>query len=234
MTWTMYQALVDACETVDTDTTIKALILRGAGGKAFGTGTDINQFRNFKTDQDGIAYETYLDTVLARLEQVNKPTIAQIQGIAAGGSLAIAITCDLRLSSPESSFGVPIARTLGNCLSASTHIRFIDLIGPARLKDIIFTGRLIDAQEAVSIGLINRVINAAQLEKTTVDLARDIAANAPLTINSTKEMLRRIQSNNSTQSNAGHDLIAKCYTSNDFREGVDAFLAKRSPRWQST
>ena len=234
MTWAMYQALVETCDTVDTDTSIHVFILRGAGGKAFGTGTDISQFRQFRTAEDGIAYEARLDEVLDRLERVSKPTIAQVQGVAAGGSCAIAITCDLRLCSPESRFGVPVARTLGNCLSAATYSRFLDLIGPARLKDIMLTGRFLDAAEAASVGLVNRIVSADQLDEAVRELAQSIAANAPLTIKATKEMVRRIQARRWMDAKEGHDLIAMCYTSDDFKEGIEAFLTKRAPQWKGT
>lgn len=234
MTWAMYQALVEACDAVDTDTSIHVFILRGAGGKAFGTGTDISQFRQFRTAEDGIAYEARLDEVLDRLERVSKPTIAQVQGVAAGGSCAIAITCDLRLCSPESRFGVPVARTLGNCLSAATYSRFLDLIGPARLKDIMLTGRFLDAAEAASVGLVNRIVSADQLDEAVRELAQSIAANAPLTIKATKEMVRRIQARRWMDAKEGHDLIAMCYTSDDFKEGIEAFLTKRAPQWKGT
>ena len=116
MTWEMYDALVAACERVDRDEGLRVLILRGAGGKAFVAGTDISQFQSFRDREDGIKYEERLDRVIDRLERVTKPTIAQVQGVAAGGGCAIALTCDLRVATPDSTFGIPIARTLGNCL----------------------------------------------------------------------------------------------------------------------
>src|SRR5437763_12564541 len=140
MTWDMYEALVEACERVDRDADLRVLIFRGAGGKAFVAGTDIAQFQGFSDRQDGIKYEERLDAVLDRLERVTKPTIAQVQGVAAGGGCAIALTCDLRVATPESTFAIPIARTLGNCVSGATCSRLIDLIGAARVKELLFTG----------------------------------------------------------------------------------------------
>ena len=156
MTWAMYDALIDACEQVDRDERVRVFILRGAGGKAFVAGTDIAQFQNFRDREDGLKYEERLDGVLDRLERVAKPTIALVAGVAVGGGCAIAVTCDLRVVTPESSFGVPIARTLGNCLSGSTYSRLVDLIGPAAVKDLMFTGRLVGAIEAHTLGLVNR------------------------------------------------------------------------------
>src|SRR5712672_2295940 len=130
MTWEMYEALVEACERVDRDAAVRVLVFRGAGGKAFVAGTDIAQFQDFKAREDGIKYEERLDAVLDRLERVTKPTIAAVTGVAAGGGCAIACCCDLRVATPESTFGVPIARTLGNTLSGASYSRLLDVMGP--------------------------------------------------------------------------------------------------------
>jgi len=232
MTWETYQALVDACDTADASEGIRTLVLRGAGGKAFVSGTDIAQFQEFDSPGDGIAYERRLDEVLDRLERVTKPTIAQIEGVATGGGCAIALACDLRYCTPDSRFGMPIARTLGNCLSVANHARLLDLIGPARVKELIFTGRLINAQEAAALGLVNRVVDADRLDPTVREVAAAIAENAPLTIMATKEIVRRIQVSRRPDPADGRDLIELCYTSEDFAEGVEAFLAKRPPQWK--
>ena len=232
LTWEMYQALADCCERVDEDAAVRVLVLRGAGGKAFAAGTDINQFRTFRSGQDGTDYEQRLDAVIDRLERVAVPTIAQIDGVAAGGGCAVAAACDLRVCTPASRFGVPIARTLGNCLSAANLTRLLDLIGPTRLKEMLYTGRLFSAQEALAAGLINRIAAADALDAAVRDLAAGIAANAPLTLRATKEMIRRVQAARRVEPAVGRDLIATCYASRDFREGVEAFLARRPPRWQ--
>jgi enoyl-CoA hydratase len=231
MTWEMYQALVEACDRVDADPDIRVLILRGAGGKAFVAGTDISQFSGFRTPQDGLTYEHHIDTVLDRLERVVKVTIAQVQGVAAGGGCAIAFTCDLRVATPESTFGIPIARTLGNCLSGATYSRLVDLLGPARVKDLIFTGRFLDAAEVHAAGLLARIEPADSIEKVVNDYAGRIAANAPLTLRATKEAIRRIQAHRRLPAGDDRDVVTMCYTSADFREGVAAFLEKRKPRW---
>ena len=230
MTWAMYDALVAACEQVDADPHIRLFILRGAGGKAFASGTDISQFQAFREPKDAIDYEKKISAVLGRLERASKPTIAQIEGVAAGAGCGIAITCDLRVATHESTIGIPIARTLGNCASTGTFGRLMDLVGPARAKEMLFTGRLVPAAEAAAIGLFSRVVSKASIEQEVLTLAREIAANAPLTIRATKEMTRRIlAARRPTESDA--DLIEMCYMSRDFREGVAAFLAKRRPQW---
>ena len=152
----MYDALVEACDRVDADDTVRVFVVRAAGD-AFAAGTDIRQFTGFASGDDGIAYERRLDAVIDRLERVSVPTIAQVHGVAAGGGCAIALTCDLRVCTPTAQFGVPIARTLGNCLSAANLARLVDLVGPARTKELLFTGRLLDATEAASLGLVTRM-----------------------------------------------------------------------------
>lgn len=231
MTWDMYQALVDACDRVDDDPGIRVLILRGAGGKAFVAGTDIAQFASFGGPDDGTNYERRIDEVLDRLERVTKPTIAQVQGVAAGGGCAIALTCDIRIATPESTFGIPIARTLGNCLSGATCSRLVDLLGPALVKDLLFSGRFIDAAEARQAGILNRVEPSDAIDQAVGEYAIRLASHAPLTIRATKEMLRRIAAQRRLQAGDDHDLVTMCYASGDFREGVAAFLAKRAPRW---
>ncbi len=231
MTWDMYQALVDACERVDGDPDIRVLILKGAGGRAFVAGTDIKQFEGFREPEDGVNYERRIDAVLARLERVTKATIAQVQGVAAGGGCAIALACDLRVATPESTFGIPIARTLGNCLSGASYSRLVDLLGPGPVKDLLFTGRFLDAAEAQARGVVNRIASAESIEREVEEYASRIASNAPLTLRATKEMIRRISAERRLREGDDRDLIVMCYTSADFREGVDAFLAKRKPVW---
>ena len=231
MTWEMYDALTAACDDVDADDRIRVLILRGAGGQAFVAGTDISQFQNFRTREDALGYEHRLDSTLDRLERVTKPTIAQIEGVAAGGGCAIAICCDLRIATPESVIGVPVARTLGNCLSGATTSRLVDMIGPARAKDMLFTGRLVPAAEAHALGLVNQVIAAAEIAPAVRALAAELTANAPLTIRAAKEMIRRIAVHRRLPAGSDHDLIERCYLSDDFRNAVAAFTAKRKPEW---
>ena len=231
MTWAMYDALLDACDRVDADPRVFVWILRGAGGKAFASGTDIAQFQSFRTPSDAMGYERRISAVLERLERVTKPTIAWIEGFAVGAGCAIALTCDLRVATPESTFGIPIARTLGNCLSAASYSRLVDLMGPSRVKDLMFTGRLMDGEEAHRTGLIARLVSADTIDGVTRALAVEIAANAPLTLRATKELLRRLAARRRLAPGDDADIVEMCYTSEDFREGVTAFLAKRKPQW---
>jgi enoyl-CoA hydratase/carnithine racemase len=229
MTWEMYDALVEACDRVDADRDIRVFVLRGAGGKAFVAGTDIGQFTRLTSGEDALGYERRVSAVVDRLERVRAATIAQIEGVAAGGGCMLALACDLRVCTPDAEFGVPIARTLGNCLSAANYARLIDLVGPARTKDLLFTGRLMTAPEAAALGLVTRIADRSAIDAAVRELAAAIAANAPLTIQATKEAVRRIQQGRRIDADAADDLVALCYLSDDFKEGVNAFLAKRRP-----
>lgn len=230
LTFAMYERVAAICEEINADPSIRALVITGAGEKAFAAGTDISQFRAFAGPEDAIAYETRIDRVLSQLEACRVPTIAAIAGACTGGGAAIAACCDLRIAEKGARLGFPIARTLGNCLSMASLTRLSTLIGPARVKDMIFTARLIGAQEAQSIGLLSEIVeDADSLQIRAGELAALVANHAPLTLQATKEGLRRLQANNVAEA---EDLIVMCYTSLDFREGLEAFLAKRPPRWQ--
>jgi enoyl-CoA hydratase len=230
MTWAMYDELASACDRVDGDAAIRVLVLR-AKGRAFVSGTDIRQFTAFAAGEDGLAYERRIDAVIDRLERVAIPTIAQVEGPATGAGLMIALACDLRVCTPAAKFGIPIARTLGNCLSAANYARLMDVIGPARSKDLMFTGRLMDATEAEPLGLITRLAEPQEIDAAVRKLAQTISANAPQTIRGTKEAIRRIAAHRRLDASATDDLVVSCYASADFREGVEAFLAKRPPRF---
>ena len=231
LTFAMYERLAEICAAVDADRSIKALLLTGAGGKAFAAGTDISQFRAFTTAQDALDYEARIDRVIGALERCRVPTIAAIVGACTGGGAGIAAACDLRIAAANARIGFPVARTLGNCLSMSNYARLTALIGPARVKDMIFTARLVEAAEALSIGLVTEVLpDAEALAARAEELARLVAGHAPLTLRATKEALFRLQAR--IPPGEGEDLILMCYTSKDFREGMEAFLAKRPARWQ--
>jgi enoyl-CoA hydratase len=230
-TFAMYERLAEICAIADEDRSIKAMLLTGAGGKAFAAGTDINQFRAFKSPEDALNYEQRIDRVLGSLERCRVPTIAAIAGACTGGGAGIAACCDIRIAASNARFGVPIAKTLGNCMSMANFSRFTAIIGAARVKEIIFTARLVEAAEAKAIGLVNEVVDdLANLMTRAEEVTRMIAANAPLTMQAAKEALRRLQPRLSREE--GEDLILMCYMSADFREGMDAFLNKRPPNWQ--
>ena len=228
LTWDMYDALVEACDTAEAARDVRVLIIRGEGG-AFAAGTDISQFRDFATGEAGVAYERRLDAVIDRIERVSIPTIAEVDGPAVGGGCAIAMACDFRICSDRARFGVPVARTLGNCLSMSNLARMIDLIGPALTRDLMLTGRLVDASEAESAGLATRVLPADELETETLKLAAELTIRAPSTVKATKAMMLRLRDQRRPPAGSGDDILRECYGSADFREGVAAFLEGRKP-----
>jgi enoyl-CoA hydratase/carnithine racemase len=229
MTWGMYQRLYEVCEEVDADESVRVLVLKGAGGKAFVAGTDISQFTQFKGAEDGIKYEKDGDKRSGRIARVQKPVIAQIEGYAVGGGFAIGAGADIRIATPDAKFGVPTARTLGNTLSMKNYAMFADLLGPSRVKELMFTARLMTAEEALTAGFVHEIVPNAQIEARVKELAEKIASHAPLTLWSTKEALRRIQEARPLPD--GDDIVRRVYGSADFKEGVRAFVEKRPPRW---
>jgi enoyl-CoA hydratase/carnithine racemase len=225
----MYQRLYEVCEEVDADDSIRVLVLKGAGGKAFVAGTDISQFTKFEGAEDGLRYEREGDQRAGRVGRVRKPVIAQIEGVAVGGGFGIASGADLRIATPEARFGLPMARTLGNCLSMANYAKFMDVLGSSRLKEMMFTARLLSAEEALTAGFVHEIVPAEAIEARVRELAERIASHAPITLWATKEAIRRIQAARALPD--GDDLIATTYASADFREGVRAFVEKRPPKW---
>lgn len=227
MTMGMYDALADFCAWVDESPEVRVAVVRGAGGKAFVSGTDINHFRDFSGAADGLEYERRIESVLARLEEVAVPTIAVVEGYATGGGLSIAAACDLRICTSSAQFGLPIARTLGNCVSMPTYARLVRLIGAARTVQLVYTAGFVDGEEAVRIGLASELVS--DVEGRLAELCTQLAGHAPLTMRASKIALRRLRDQTMPPD---EDLIALCYGSDDFREGVTAFLEKRPPDWQ--
>jgi enoyl-CoA hydratase/carnithine racemase len=232
MTWHMYERLVEVCEEVNGDRSVRAMVLTGAGGRAFVSGTDIAQFRSFTTERHALDYEAQGNRVMRTLETVRVPTIAAIAGPCTGGGAGMAASCDLRMVSPSARYGFPIARTLGNCLSMQNYARLFTLLGPARAKDVLLTARLMGAEEMVACGLARELVpDEAELLPRAQELAEQLATHAPLTMWASKEAMRRIRER-LVPEGEDSDLILSCYMSADFKEGVEAFLAKRTPEWR--
>ncbi len=212
---------------------MRAVVITGAGDRAFVAGTDIAEFTAFRDGEDGVAYEARIDAAVDALEAIRVPTIAAIAGACTGGGVSIAATCDIRVGSPSTRVGVPIARTLGNCISARNIARLAGLIGLDTAKALIFSGALIDADAAHRARFLTEIAPADDaLHARAQAIAEATAALAPLTLRATKEIARRLRA--ATPIPDDHDLIRLCYGSADFREGRTAFLAKRAPRWSGT
>ena len=230
-TFAMYDKLAEICQAVTAEPAVGALVLIGAGGRAFAAGTDISSFRDIASPAAALGYERRINEVLDAIERCPVPTIAALAGACTGGGAAIAAACDLRIATRDLKFGFPIARTLGNCLSNASLSRLVTLIGAGRTREILFTARLIGAEEALAIGLASEIVeDYGTVQAHALDLARTVAGHAPLTLRATKEALRRLRLRMADADD--HDLITLCYMSEDFREGQAAFLEKRPPVWK--
>ena len=227
-TFAMYDRLREVFENVPNEDGLKVLVLTGAGEKAFAAGTDISEFRAFSKPEDAIAYEERGNRLMSLIERTPIPTIAAIAGACTGGGAGIATACDLRIAMKNVRIGFPIARTLGNCLSMDNYARLAANLGISRAKEMIFTARLLGADEALAAGFLCEVVDDhATLQARATELAETLAGHAPLTLAATKEAFRRLRDGN----REGQDLILSCYMSQDFKEGMEAFLAKRPPVW---
>lgn len=229
LSWAMYGQLQEHLGRLASDERMRVLVVRGAG-KAFAAGTDIQQFRGFN-GEDGIAYERRMEKILNGLYSFPRPTIAAVHGYAVGAGLVIATACDLRYASPAARFGAPIARTLGNCLSIQNYQRVAHAFGDMRAKEMLFTGRLLSAAEALQCGFLTAIYEEEQLFEKVFELARQISANAPLTLWAAKEADRRLAEAGAATDFAFDNVVRRVYGSEDFREGVAAYLEKRKPQW---
>jgi enoyl-CoA hydratase len=221
MTFEMYEQLFSLCERADAEPDVRVVVLRGAGGRAFVAGTDIRQFTEFSSPDDGVQYEATIDRIVGRLEAVRKPTIALVEGYAMGSGLALSAACDLRVCTPSAAFGVPIARTVGNCLSMGNYARLAALLGEARVKDLLFTARSMGADEARASGFVNEVVEPDRIEAHVEQLCERLASHAAVTMRVSKEALRRLR-----PVVEGDDLTREAYGSDEFRQTVAAFVSR--------
>ncbi|WLI91386.1 enoyl-CoA hydratase/isomerase family protein [Massilia sp. R2A-15] len=231
MTWAMYEQLGAICDQLAADPAVKVATIRGAGGEAFVAGTDIEQFRDFRTADDGVAYEKEIDRRIGQIERLPMPTIAIVEGWVIGGGLAISAACDFRIATPSASFGVPIARTLGNCLSMSNTARVVAAFGVPRAKRMLMLAETIGAEEAKACSFVTEIAEPSELDAAAARMCKRLAGHAPLTMRVSKEAICRLSSEGLPH---GEDLIRTAYGSRDFRTGVEAFLAKTRPEWSGT
>lgn len=228
----MYDRLEQVCNDIDADKAIRVVVIRGVGGKAFVAGSDINHFKSFESGDDAVSYEGRIDQVVGRVERLECTTIAVLEGVCAGGGVPLALACDFRYSDPDLRFGVPIAKTLGNCLSMANVARLIDYLGVSKTKEMLMLGRMLGAKQANELGLVNAVFPAHELDVEVQNLTDEILSLAPLTLQAAKVAVRRTLETRRASPESGDDFIRRCYTSDDFHEGVNAFTEKRKAQWQ--
>jgi len=231
----MWRRAAEILEEFAKDKSIRVVVLTGAGGKAFVSGADISRFKDERQEAEAVAiYQAATDKAYETLRAVPVPTIAMIRGYCIGGGTALAVACDLRVATENSRFGVPAAK-LGLGYGPKRAKLLVDLVGPAYAKEIYFTARQFDAQEALRMGLVNRVVPDDKLEATVTEMAGTIAENAPLTIRSTKLTVNELMKDPAERDLAACEAaVAACFASNDYREGQAAFMEKRKPRFTGT
>jgi enoyl-CoA hydratase len=226
----MWDATSRILEGFANDEEVRVVVLTGAGGKAFVSGADISKFESERATLEATRrYNASVEKAYTGIQQFAKPTIAMIRGYCIGGGVGLAVCCDLRICSDNSRFAVPAAK-LGLGYSYAGLRRLVDVVGPAFAREIFFTARQFDAEEASRMGLINRVVPEAELEAYVKNYAETIAANAPLTVKAVKYIIGEVMKDESTRNLARcAELVEQCFASNDFIEGRRAFMEKRKP-----
>jgi enoyl-CoA hydratase/carnithine racemase len=226
----MWEGLADIAQDFTADPSIRVVVVQGAGGKAFVSGADISEFENQRNSSNAAAsYGAISARGMQALKNINKPTIAMIHGYCIGGGVAVALNCDIRIASDSSKFAVPAAK-LGLGYEYEGVRKLVDVVGPSFAQEIFFTARQFSAQEAVTMGLINRMVSANELEKYTQQYAETISANAPMTVASIKTIVSEIVKDESVRNiELCERMVAACFNSEDFKEGRTAFMAKRKP-----
>ncbi|HKU40136.1 MAG TPA: enoyl-CoA hydratase [Polyangiales bacterium] len=231
----MWQGIPAILEAFERDPEVRVVMFAGAGDKAFVSGADISQFESarFSAEADD-RYSALTDAALHALAQLAKPSIAMIRGFCIGGGLAVALSCDLRVAAEDAKFGIPAAR-LGLGYRFDGVKKLVDIVGPANASEILFTARHVDAQDALRMGLVNKVVPVADLENTARAYAGWIADNAPLTVRASKLAVREAVTDPERRDLGRVDAaIVACFQSADFVEGRTAFLEKRRPKFSGT
>ena len=226
----MWEAVPPLLAQAERDVRVRLVVFSGAGEKAFVSGADISQFEDMRAAREAVTrYEHMAETALMGIYQFSKPTLACIQGFCIGGGVNVAISCDIRIAASNSVFSIPAARLgLGYRYSAMKNL--VDLVGPGAAKDLFFTARKIDAQEAGSLGLVSRVCEPEQLPALLAEYTSAMAANAPLTIRAGKAITAEILKPSPELDMAlCQQLIRGCFDSEDYAEGRKAFMEKRKP-----
>jgi enoyl-CoA hydratase/carnithine racemase len=227
LTLAMYEAVAEACRRADDDPSVRVLVLRG-GERAFSTGTDIAHFGGFTGGADGVDYERTITGVVDRLEDVDVPTVAAVSGHCLGGGLLLAAACDIRVGTASARLGVPVARTLGNCVSANSLSLLQQHIGAARALDVLLRGRVLTGEEAHAAGLLAELCADGELDAAVAGVVDDLLRGAPLTQWAAKELTRRLRR---AALPPDDDVVGRVYGSDDFRAAVRAFADRSEVRW---
>lgn len=229
MTWKMYGEFEEISLRLAEQAGLRVVVLRGVGGRAFVAGSDVAQFAKFESGEDGIAYERKMDRILDAFSAISVPTVAIIDGAAIGGGLNIAAACDLRIAATGARFGVPIAKTLGNCLSMRNYGRMVACLGDPLARRLLLLGEIVSAEDLATTGFLAQIVESENLDDAAETLICRVSSHAPLSVAASKAALNRLFR---TTLPDGDDLIASCYGSTDFHEGVSAFIEKRNPLWK--
>ena len=229
----MWQGISRAMDDFSADDSVRVIVLSGAGTKAFSAGADISQFDEQRASKDGVdVYDGAALKAENDLMHLDKPTIAMIQGYCIGGGAGVALCCDLRIASEDARFGIPAAK-LGLAYSWDEVYPLVQLVGPSFAKEILFTGRQFSAEEALNMGLVNRVVARADLESCVDEYAERIAANAPLTVRTAKRTIAEASKDPADRDLATvQALVDECFSSEDYAEGRKAFMEKRKPAFK--
>jgi enoyl-CoA hydratase len=231
ITFDMWRRLPDVLAALEDDASVKVLILRGAGERAFSAGADISEFASLRSTEEGARrYNAATEAAEERLAAMTKPTIAMVRGPCIGGGCGLAVACDLRFSDETGRFGITPAK-LGLVYSLPATKRLVDLVGPARAKSILFSGSQVDAQRALTIGLVDEVVESGDLLAATLDFAALVASRAQFSVRSTKRMIALIMAGQTADSDETRKLRLDSFGTDDYREGVRAFLEKRDPEF---